>query len=317
MTDTYIALLRAINVGGANSLPMSDFVRLLRGMGLKNVRTYIQSGNAVFRATGTDAARLSEEIKARIKRSHGFSTDVIVLTLAELGSAVASNPYPEADSDPKALHLTFLASAPSTPDLATLESIRKDSERFTLKGRVFYFYAPEGVGRSKLFARLERPLGVVGTARNWRTVCKILELAHQAAEADMAAGPNAAGSRACVAAVLGLLPEARAVAHGPHLSLEVRRKRFAWYLEDHHGDGRVALHCKSKAAARARLRQEAKEQFHVPKYVGHRGWLGLWLDVPEVDWSLVEATLRDAYRMTAPRALVAKLDEQGGQALGY
>ncbi len=307
-SNTYIALLRAINVGGVNALPTHDLVRLLRGLGLKDVRTYIQTGNAVFRATGTDPARIARDIKAKIKHSLGLAVDVIVLKLDELASAVAANPYPEADSNPRALHLTFLASAPSTPDVATLKSIRKDSERFTLKGRFFYIYAPEGVGRSKLFARMEKSLGVVGTSRNWRTACKILGIAQHVATADTGAEPNASGSRACVAAILARLPEARAVAHDSHLSLEVKEKRFAWYLEDHHGDGRIALHCKSTADMRQRLRQEAKDQFHTPKYVGRRGWLGLWLDVAEVDWSLVEAALQEAYRMTAPKSLVGKLE---------
>lgn len=175
--NTYIALLRGL--GGKNTLPMKGLVQLLGGMGLNNVRTYIQSGNAVFRSEEMGPPELSERIKAEIENTYGFAPHVIVLTPDELDEAVASNPYPEAESDPKTLHLTFLASAPGSPDLASLERIRKDSERFTLKGKVFYFHAPEGVGRSKLFARIEKSLGVPGTARNWRSVCKIQEMADQ------------------------------------------------------------------------------------------------------------------------------------------
>ena len=186
MTNTYIALLRAINVGGANSLPMKGFVQLLGQMGLGNIRTYIQTGNAVFHAEEADAAELPENIKAEIERSYGLAPEVILLRLDELECAIASNPYPEADLHPTSLHLLLLASVPRTPDLTTIEQIRKESERLTLKGRVLYFHAPEGVGRSKLFAQIERLLGVVGTARNWRTACKLLELAHQVAAADAA-----------------------------------------------------------------------------------------------------------------------------------
>ena len=102
-------------------------------------------------------------------------------TLDELQKAVAANPYPEADADPKSLHLTFLTRAPKAPDLTTLDAIRKDSERFALNGKVFYFHAPEGVARSKAFSRIEKSLGVAGTARNWRTACRILEMAEQIA----------------------------------------------------------------------------------------------------------------------------------------
>jgi uncharacterized protein (DUF1697 family) len=182
VTNTFILLLRAVNVAGANSMGTKDFVRLLESMGLKNVKTYIQTGNAVFSAHETEAAALPEKIKARIRRVHGFAPEVILLRLDELEGAIASNPYPGADSDPKALHLTFLAVAPKTPDLSTLEKFRKDSEHYSLKGRAFYFWAPEGVGRSKLFSRIEKSLGVPGTARNWRTVCKLLELAREITE---------------------------------------------------------------------------------------------------------------------------------------
>lgn len=306
MLNTYIAFLRAVNVGGANSLTMSDFTRLLGSMGFKDIKTYIQSGNAVFRAAEADPEKLAEQIAGKISRSHGLSVGVVVFKLSELASAVAANPYPDADSNPKALHLTFLASAPAAPALGPLEGIRNVTERFTLQGRVLYFYAPEGVGRSKLFARLEKALGVPATARNWRTACKILEIAQQVAAADVE--PRSAASRAAVAGIVERLPEARAVAHGTHLSLEVGKRRFAWHLQDHHGDGRTALHCKATPELRQRLRREAKDLLHVPKYLGRHGWLGLWLDVAEVDWSLVEAALQEAYRLTAPKKLVAKLE---------
>ena len=175
--NTYIALLRGI--GGRNTLPMKGLVELLEGMGLKSVWTYIQSGNAIFQSGEMGKSELSEGIRTAIENRYGFAPHVIILTPDELRGAVASNPYREAESEPKTLHLTFLASTPEDPDLIGLERIRKDSEQFTLKGKVFYFHAPEGVGRSKLFARIEKSLGVVGTARNWRTVCKVKEMVDQ------------------------------------------------------------------------------------------------------------------------------------------
>ena len=175
--STYIALLRAI--GGNYTLPMKGLVELLERMGLSDVRTYIQTGNAVFRSEELGPSELPEGISAEIEKRYGFAPRVIVLTPQELKEAVASNPYPEAEAEPRTLHLTFLASTPEDPDLAALERLRKDSERFALEGRTFYFHAPDGVGKSKLFARIERLLGIPGTARNWRTVSRLAEMVDQ------------------------------------------------------------------------------------------------------------------------------------------
>ncbi len=176
---TYIALFRGINVGGKNVLPMKELVSILEDIGLWNVRTYIQSGNAVFKRRETDAGLLSNRISAEIETSHGFKPGVLLLELEEMERAAAANPFPEAESEPKTLHLHFLASEPRTPDLDALEDIKADSERFVLKAGVFYLHAPDGIGRSKLAANAERLLGVPITARNWRTVRKVIEMAQQ------------------------------------------------------------------------------------------------------------------------------------------
>ena len=99
------------------------------------------------------------------------------------------------------------------------------------------------------------------------------------------------------------LPEARAIPQQSHLSLEVRKKRFGYYLEDHHGDGRIALICKSTDELRDLLQQQVPTQLHVPKYVGNKGWIGLWLDVSTVDWSAAKLALQEAYRLVAPKSL--------------
>jgi len=184
MTNTFIVLLRGVNVGGATSFSTKDFVRLLEATGLRNIKTYIQTGNAVFQAETKDVAGLSERIKAAIQRKHALAPDVIVLRLNEFERAVAANPYGGADSNPKALHLMFLASVPKKVEWTTFEKYRAHGEEFSLKGRVFYFWAPDGVGRSKLFSRIEKLLGVAVTARNWRTACRILELSREAAATD-------------------------------------------------------------------------------------------------------------------------------------
>jgi hypothetical protein len=105
------------------------------------------------------------------------------------------------------------------------------------------------------------------------------------------------------------LPEASAIPAGDrHLSLEVRGRRFGYFLDDHHGDGRVALNCKTALGVNQTLTDAAPDRFHIPKYVGHRGWLGLWLDLPKIDWTEAEEVITEAYRLVAPRTLVSKLE---------
>ncbi len=174
-----IALLRGINVGGKNRLPMKDLVALLGDLGARNMRTYIQSGQAAFEGGERHPADLAAAIREGIFERHGFEPHVLVLERDDLERAIASNPFAEADEDPKSVHLGFLDSAPARPDLEGLEALRTGSERFHLEGTVFYLHAPEGVGRSKLAARAERLLGVPMTDRNWRTVRRIQAMARE------------------------------------------------------------------------------------------------------------------------------------------
>jgi len=178
--DIWVALLRGINVGGKNSLPMPTLVALLAELGAREIKTYIQSGNAVFRCPEEDTPHLGERLSAAINARHGFAPQVLILGLAAIAKAMVENPFPEAVADPGHLHLGFLARSPEHPDLEKLERLRRESERFCLGERVFYLYAPEGVGRSKLAANSERALGVVMTDRNWQTVSRIMELARVA-----------------------------------------------------------------------------------------------------------------------------------------
>ena len=170
---THIALFRGINVGGHGRLPMKELVSLLEGLGAMNVRTYIQSGNAVFESPGKDRSRLSGEIAAEVKKRHGFQPQVLLMRVEALEEAIANNPFADAIDDPGKLHLGFLATAPKSPDMAKLEKLRNDGERYRVIGSVFYLHAPQGVGRSRLFGNAERLLGVPMTSRNWRTVCAL------------------------------------------------------------------------------------------------------------------------------------------------
>jgi uncharacterized protein (DUF1697 family) len=176
---TYIALFRGINVGGKNLLPMNELVVLLDDIGARNIKTYIQSGNAIFQSEEKDILQLSNRLIVEIKTRYGFKPCVLILGLDEIEKAMLENPFPEAETDPGSLHLGFLAFTPKSPDLKKLDRLKKESERFHLTERVFYLHAPDGVGRSRLAASAEKLLGVQMTDRNWRTVCKIREMAQE------------------------------------------------------------------------------------------------------------------------------------------
>ncbi|MBC7819117.1 MAG: DUF1697 domain-containing protein [Planctomycetaceae bacterium] len=176
---TYIGLFRGINVVGRHIVPMKNLRLALEEAGCVDVHTYIQSGNVVFRSA-LDAAHLSTQLAAAAFRGHGFVPRVLVRTLAEFERAAAGNPFPEADDDPKSLHLFFLAKPAKKPDLKSLGALKTNTERFVLKGRVFYLHTPSGFGTSKLAKRAERLLGVDATARNWRTVKTLLSMAKEA-----------------------------------------------------------------------------------------------------------------------------------------
>lgn len=174
--NTWIALFRGINVGGNNKLPMKEMVAVLEGMGLENIRTYIQSGNVVFGSKGETAA-LAAKMSAAIKKSHGIEPRVLLLDAAKLESAIRANPFPDDEAEGKTLHFNFLESIPPKPDLAGMEKLRAETERFELIADVCYLHAPEGIGRSKLALNMERLLGVPMTGRNWNTVRKLREMA--------------------------------------------------------------------------------------------------------------------------------------------
>lgn len=173
----WIGFFRGINVGGHNILPMKELKGTLENMGCETVSTYIQSGNVVFSHPATDAAELGASITTAVLKNFGFEPRVLLMTKAQLIAAHSNNPFPAGEEEPKTLHLYFLASKATDVDYAALDAIKSDTEQFELIDRVFYLHAPDGIGRSKLAARVEKCLGVPATARNWRTVEKVLQLA--------------------------------------------------------------------------------------------------------------------------------------------
>lgn len=172
---TYIALFRGINIGGKHILPMNELVEILISVGCQNVKTYIQSGNAVFKSKKMKANSLAGMISSKVLKTYGFEPTVLLLEISEFQEAIENNPFDTQNG--KALHFFFLDSLPDHPDLEKLRTIKSNSEEFRLYKQVFYLYAPDGVGRSKLAAKVEQCMGIPVTARNWNTVSKLLSMA--------------------------------------------------------------------------------------------------------------------------------------------
>ncbi len=167
-----IALLRGINVGGKHKLPMKELVRVMEAGGFSDVRTYIQSGNVVFRSSAGQANTLAP----LIEREFGFAPAVFLLTAAELRKAMEQNPFTAREG--KHLHFFFFDCEPCSVDFALLDSLKAASEDYRLLDRVLYLHAPEGIGRSKLVEKLSKAFpGVTMTARNLNTVKMLAEMA--------------------------------------------------------------------------------------------------------------------------------------------
>jgi uncharacterized protein (DUF1697 family) len=174
---TWIALLRGINVGGRHSLPMKDLVAAFESLRCQRVRTYIQSGNVTFQTRRQDRAALSRGLGEAVLAQRGFAPLVWLSTAEEWQRAIRNNPF--STEVGKALHFFFLESQPQKPDLAGLATLGSASESFELIDNVFYLHAPDGIGRSKLVAKLEKHIPVPMTARNWNTVAKLAEMVEQ------------------------------------------------------------------------------------------------------------------------------------------
>lgn len=178
MTGPYVALLRGINVGGRNRLPMRDLATVFVDAGCSDVATYIQSGNVVFRASTTLATRIPALITDAIAGRFELHVPVVTRSAAELANVVACNPYLGIEQDFTKLHVGFLADRPGPAELASLDPDRSPPDRFQVLGREIYLHLPNGAARSKLSnAYFDARLGTTSTARNWRTVLKLNDLA--------------------------------------------------------------------------------------------------------------------------------------------
>lgn len=173
-----ISLLRGVNVGGHNIIRMDALRVLYESLGLRDPRTYVQSGNVVFRTGERDLAALARRIEDAIERSFHFRPDVILRTAAELRDAIARNPFAERRGiDPAKLLVTFLA---GTPRPEAVLPVMTGPEEVRLNGREIYIYFPNGMGKSKLsWIALVKALKTTGTGRNWTTVTKLLKMAEE------------------------------------------------------------------------------------------------------------------------------------------
>jgi uncharacterized protein (DUF1697 family) len=174
---TFVALLRGINVGGKTMLPMPQLRSMLAEMGLEDVTTYIQSGNVVFKSSSRDARSLATAIEERIADAFGLDTTVLLRTPAELTEIADGNPFQGRETDLTKLHVAFLSDRPTADAEAELDPNRSPPDEFSVRGREIYLHLPNGAGRSKLtIDYFEKRLGLRATARNWKTLTKLVAL---------------------------------------------------------------------------------------------------------------------------------------------
>jgi uncharacterized protein (DUF1697 family) len=173
---TYAALLRGINLGSHKRVGMAELRELVEDLGCADVRTYVQSGNVVFRSD-RGAPMLAQAIEKAIEKRLGHDVTVVIRTERQLKGLVAANPFVRQKLRPKTLYATFLAEKPDPERVRSLGERDFAPERWELVGDDVCLFFPNGYGRVKLNnAMIERQLGVPATTRNWRTVTALAEL---------------------------------------------------------------------------------------------------------------------------------------------
>jgi uncharacterized protein (DUF1697 family) len=175
---TFVSLFRGINVGGRRAIKMDELKALHESLGLKNVVTYIQSGNVVFTSDEVDLAQLPKQIEDGFTQKYGFHTNVLVRTSAELREIIDNNPFQNQQmKESKGVLVLFLATRPESTALEDLQKTYTGPEELYLIGQELYIYYSNGIGRSKLtLPLLEKKLKTIGTGRNWNTVLQLEKL---------------------------------------------------------------------------------------------------------------------------------------------
>ncbi|MCX5229415.1 DUF1697 domain-containing protein [Streptomyces sp. NBC_00233] len=177
---TYAALLRGINVSGHRKVPMAELRPLLEGLGHTNVRTYLQSGNAVFTTdTGAGEDELATALEDAIEERFGFRVDCLVRDGDYLAAVAEACPFPAAELQGKELHAIYYSGPVDPERFASIDREAYLPEDYALGDRVLYLHVPDGLGKSRLADVVSRPAvvkGLVATARNWNTVVKLIEM---------------------------------------------------------------------------------------------------------------------------------------------
>lgn len=176
-----ISMLRGVNVGGHNKIKMDALRALYESLKLEDPRTYVQSGNVIFRTKEKNSAALAKKIQSAIESKFGFRPEVILRTADEMRAAIASSPFAASRGlEPGKILITFLGGDAGPEAHKTLLSFKEYPEELHLRGRELYIYFPNGAGQSKLpWSKVEKLLQTTGTARNWNSVTKMLAMAEE------------------------------------------------------------------------------------------------------------------------------------------
>jgi uncharacterized protein (DUF1697 family) len=177
MPTAYVALLRGINVGGKNKLPMKELSALFVTAGCTDVRTYIQSGNVLFNASRAVSTKVAVHVAEQISERFGYRTPVVVRTTKQMEGVVRGNPFLAKGEAEDRQFVLFLADLPTAAAVAVLDPNRSPGDAYILRDRDIYMHLPNGVARTKLTnAYFDSKLSTISTGRNWRTVTKLLEM---------------------------------------------------------------------------------------------------------------------------------------------
>ena len=172
--EKHVALLRGINVGGKNMLPMKELINIFEAAGCSGVTTYINSGNIAFSASAEVLKTLSARVAADVATQFGFKIPVVLRSRAQLAQAISANPFPDAVAHPKSLSVLFLADIPSVEALSKLDPNRSPGDQYQVIGREIFCFTPTGQADTKLTnAYFDSKLKTVSTGRNWNTVLKL------------------------------------------------------------------------------------------------------------------------------------------------
>ncbi len=173
----FVALLRGVNVGGKNKLPMAELAKIFQAAECADVRTFIQSGNVVFSANASRAGKIVEAIETAIEGQFGFRPPIVLRTLDEMNAAITRNPFWTADVDENLLFVSFLRDEPEAARISLLDHERFLPDEFAVVGRELYLKLPTGAGKTKLTnAYFDSRLKTISTSRNWRTVNTLRDL---------------------------------------------------------------------------------------------------------------------------------------------